>query len=279
MQTILEQQQLQLPFARSLIVQSDINDRTYTIYIYVPQTAVPKTGFPIIYVLDGNAFFNTVTDAIRLQARRADKTGIEPAVVVGIGYPSEEPFPSSRHYDFTEATDLEQLPAHPTGGQWPEHGGAPAFFQFIEKELKPYIEKQFAIDCSKQTLLGHSLGGLFTLYTMFNHPTAFQCYIAGSPSIHWNKAGIEKYAQQFSANLKAHPQTIKLLMAAGSLENFHKSGMNANAKQLTEKLQALTPYGMRAKYCDFTGENHISVVPVLINYALKFMQQSEQNEK
>jgi hypothetical protein len=46
----------------------------------------------------------------------------------------------------------------------------------------PHLESQYRMDSSNLTLSGHSLGGLFALYTLFTEPNLFSNYIASSPS-------------------------------------------------------------------------------------------------
>src|SRR5690606_34171859 len=127
----------------------------------------PPAGFPVIYVLDANSVFGTVTEAVRAQSRFPARSGVDPAIVVGIGYATDAPFHPDRHYDFTLPVPAHELPPHPDGGSWPGQGGSAAFLQFIERELKPQIERDFPVDTSRQTIFGHSLGGLFVLTALF----------------------------------------------------------------------------------------------------------------
>ena len=72
---------------------------------------------------------------------------------------------------------------------------------FIDTVVKPRIETRFKIDRPRQTPIGHSLGGLFTLSTMFNRPQSFQTYVALSPSIWWNHRVLLRQAQDFVKKL------------------------------------------------------------------------------
>ena len=57
----------------------------YEIFVYVPDIEPPVGGFPVVYVLDGNSDFITVAETVRRVSRRPKATGIDPAIVVGIG--------------------------------------------------------------------------------------------------------------------------------------------------------------------------------------------------
>ncbi|MDR6881146.1 alpha/beta hydrolase-fold protein [Bacillus sp. 3255] len=76
--------------------------------------------------------------------------------------------------------------------------------------MQPRVERDYAIDRKRQAILGHSLGGLFVLQTLFTRPQTFQTYVAGSPSIHRNPRLIREqedwfriYAEQVDEKLKS----------------------------------------------------------------------------
>src|SRR5690606_1115678 len=96
-----------------------------------------------------------------------------------------------RATDFTPTFDEAYLAAvvpfteQVLGQAWPEDaqlGGADAFLAFIEQELKPFIAGRYPADVEDTTLLGHSLGGLFTLHALFTSPRSFARYVALSPA-------------------------------------------------------------------------------------------------
>ncbi|CAG7641336.1 Ferri-bacillibactin esterase BesA [Paenibacillus solanacearum] len=243
--------------------------REYHIFISTPVEPPPPSGFPVIYLLDANSVFGTMTEAIRAQSRFPERTGVYPAIVVGIGYDTEMPFHPSRHYDFTLPVPRSQLPPSPDGKEWPEQGGAKAFLTFIEEVLKPTIARDFPVDASKQTLFGHSLGGLFVLFALFTQPYGFHNYIAGSPSIIWNEQKLlEK--ERLLAGLLQDNRQIRLLLAAGELEHTHASLVNAKAQALAERMSAIGNDGLAVEYREFANESHISVLPVLISHAIRF---------
>ncbi|MCB7143976.1 alpha/beta hydrolase [Bacillus velezensis] len=244
--------------------------RTYRIFVFFPQEEPPASGFPVIYLLDANSVFGTMAEALRVQSRRPEKTGVVPAVIVGIGYPTDQPFSAERHSDFTMPLSESELPVHPHGAAWPEQGGAEAFLSFIEEEVKPAMERDYPIDRGRQTIFGHSLGGLFVLQVLLTRPDMFQTYVAGSPSIHWNKRFIQEKAERLSDRLSAENLQVSVLLAAGEIEKTHKSRIPQHAEALYSLLSGFEDDGVRAEYNEFEGEGHISVLPVLISRALRF---------
>ncbi|AFC30840.1 BesA [Paenibacillus mucilaginosus 3016] len=262
-----------LPGTEQFLLRREEGGQPYRIMVAAPTQKPPSQGYPVLYALDANALFGTLVEALRVQSRRPEKTGVLPAVVVGIGYPHDCPFDESRFCDFTMPTPrevLESLPVRTPGQPWPETGGADAFRRFIESRLKPRIERDYPIDRSRQAILGHSLGGLFVLQTLLTQPHTFHSYIAGSPSVHWNKRLIEEQAAGLEACLPRFGGALKLLITVGELEKDHPSGMNANARVLYERLSSLAGKGLHTDFVEFAGEGHVSVLPGLASRALRF---------
>lgn len=69
--------------------------------------------------------------------------------------------------------------------------GADQFLDFITRELKPFIEKDYVV--RKRILFGHSFGGSFTIYAIINQPDAFDEYIASSPTPIMDYVSAERY--------------------------------------------------------------------------------------
>ncbi len=259
-----------IPGTEQQVIRSRINNREYRIFTAVPAKEPPPSGFPVIYLLDANALFGTMVEAIRIQSKRPEKTGVIPAVIIGIGYCGDDMFNPARHYDFTLPVPESELPANPGGSKWPEQGGAENFLDFIEEELKPIVEKRVQIDSSRQTILGHSLGGLFVLHTLFTRPASFGTYIAGSPSIHWNRRIILKEENNFSLRLQKESFNINLMLTAAELEKKLPFFVNETVKELSDRLSVLKNRGLQVKFLEFKDENHVSALPLLINQSLRF---------
>lgn len=259
---------VQLPHAERWEMRSRIHNRCYHVFVAKPIGPPPAAGYPVLYMLDGNSVFHTAVEAMRLQGRRPDRTGVIPAVIVGIGYDTDGPFDDSRFYDFTPAPN-ETTDCSKDGTPLPPQGGADAFQSFIIDELKPLVESEFPIDRSRQAIFGHSLGGLFVLYMLFTRPDAFRTYFAGSPSIHWNRSLLSELERKFAAHIERQPRAIEALLCSGELERSHPIGNSASAAKLAERLSALSHCGLKAEFKEFENEGHVSVLPVMISRALR----------
>jgi predicted alpha/beta superfamily hydrolase len=263
-----------LNFANSASSQdfkSKINGRTYRLFVAVPRAPAPKDGFPVIYILDGNIFFGIASDG---QGIRQMRNELASAIVVGIGYPSYDGVKqlSTRKKDLT--TPISPARLRPDEKDYVDNnGGMDDFLHVIEREIKPRIAKLAPINASNQALFGHSLGGLTVLHALFTEPSAFQTYIASSPSIWWNDKSVLADEATFSKEVTASHLQPRILIDVGGLEPDSDTGgrMISNAVDLGKRLKELKggpAYAVQTVV--FPDETHSSVMPAAISRALTF---------
>ena len=89
-----------------------------------------------------------------------------------------------RQRDLTYPTTIEA-----DKKKFPAAGHSNKFIAFIEKELQPFIEKNYKTNTSK-TIIGHSLGGLLATEILFTKPNLFNKYIILSPSLWWDNGSL-----------------------------------------------------------------------------------------
>lgn len=182
--------------------------RRYRIQIAVPKQPAPAGGSPVLYMLDGNAALDALTDA-DLQALG---TQAATPVLVAIGYDvSTRVDVVSRAYDYTPPTieNGKLVPTPVVRGR--EGGGADIFMEFIRTQVKPLARRQAVIDPSREYLWGHSYGGLFTLHVLFTQPDAFARYIVGDPSAWWNDGVLVNEWKRFDATRAAGKRVAVLV--------------------------------------------------------------------
>ncbi len=234
--------------------------KEYRIFVSTPAAPAPPGGWPVVYVLDGNAWFPHAGQQTRLQGNaRPDKTGVVPAVVVGVGYPGDAYINSARRtWDFTPDVVLRE----PNPERWVTTGGADEFMSFLEDELKPVIARQFKVDPDREILFGHSLGGLFALHAYFRHPGSFDAIVSASPSVWWNDRFMIDEATAFVGRHRQHLPDTRLLIAMGGEELPY---MVADPKRLFETLAPLVGNGADIALDELADENHLSAAPVALN--------------
>ena len=228
------------------------------IYISVPNGEAPADGFPVLFVLDGNAWFGAITEISRLQTRPPH--GYQPAIIVGIGYETDEPFcRQSRFYDYTEQVNELELGAlkHVTASQT---GGIHRFLEWMEYELIPELEKQYPLHTENRALFGHSLGGLCVLHTLIHKSHLFSTYLAGSPSIWWKDGYLKEQIHSFDTEKEK-----RLLIGVGENEKGHMVELAQWMYEQCKERQCI-----EAQYTCIEDTGHMSVVPPFLNKALKF---------
>ena len=265
--------------------------REYRIMIARPLNGAPSDagGYPVLYALDANACFATLAPMVWSRSQLADRATIAPAIVVGIGYPTELPLDMVRRtYDYTPPADVLRLSPRPDGTPWPKTGGADEFLDFLAAELMPSIALEFSANPERQALFGHSFGGLFALHALFTRPALFRHIIAASPSVWWNERFILQAERAFSDRLRSSPIDADVLVTVGSLEQqltpFEEAApdrdlraqwkrqnrMLDNARELSGRLASLDRFGLRMTYTEFEGEDHGTVVPAALSRAVSF---------
>lgn len=161
----------------------------YRIFLAVPKGPAPQSGWPILYMLDGNAAFDYLS---------ADHLSQVPGLVIAaVGYDTDRQFARElRTKDFT-------APLSPGAGLRPDHvhegrqaGGAEIFHHVLTHNIREAAEAGLTVDASRRTLWGHSFGGLFVLYALLAHPESFARFAPVSPSIWWDEALIRRIATE-----------------------------------------------------------------------------------
>lgn len=221
----------------------------YKITIYSPNKSVPKDGWPIVYLLDGDSYFLTAVNILTSQT--CDRCDIQEGIIVAIDYYGK----TRRGQDYLPKPDnllLEVLPNNQVNFL-ESYGGADAFWKFITQELKPTIEKRFVINPHKQAIFGHSYGGLFTLYAFLTKQPIFNTYIISSPSMWFSGSFIFKplaqYIQQNANHSLSKP--INVLISVGSGEQ----SLVLSEKNLPhEKQNMLLKHRQNRKMVDYSNK-------------------------
>ncbi|NTY38001.1 alpha/beta hydrolase [Burkholderia diffusa] len=185
-----------------------IAGRTRRLFVALPAERTDSAPHPVLTVLDGNALFPLAAQLVRNLRSRPDGARDAEAVVIGIGYPVDGP------YDMAARADDYTLAPLPNG----RGVVADRFLDFIEHDVQPWLARQLPVDPERQTLFGHSYGGLLTLYAMLTRAHLFRRYVAASPSIWWGERALLPYADRFAAQTAPLAPPLRVLVTAGGLE-------------------------------------------------------------
>jgi predicted alpha/beta superfamily hydrolase len=258
--------------------------RPYRLLVHVPSTPPPAGGFPLVVVLDGNLYFGSVVDSLRLQGRHF----LRPAVVLAVGYQTDDIIRqlTLREKDLTLPIDARQLekPVYRlvTGPRVPPtsaYGELDSLLQMIEAEAIPAAQKLAPLDLEDRHVFGHSLGGLGAIRALFHGPACWRTATASSPSIWWaDRAVLRDRPMQDGRCARRQ----SLLLIVGGREEEKPPGIPAlppgldaaelqmvgNVKVLATELSAGSTIQVRA--VEQADDDHVSVVPLSIARALRF---------
>src|SRR3546814_10623514 len=144
------------------------------IFSFPSQGESPERGYPVLYVLDGNAAFAAFAQARWVQEHDA----VGQSIVVGVGYPTDQPYAAQRAEDFIV---MDNPPPGTRLGRTAGRSGRDEFLDFLTGKLRAEIGKRYRIDPDRQALFAHPFGGLFTLQALYRQPPAFISIVAPRP--------------------------------------------------------------------------------------------------
>jgi predicted alpha/beta superfamily hydrolase len=168
----------------------------YVLHVALPpdyERATP--AFPVVYLLDSQFDFAAVAGS--LPAQYEDRL-IPQVIVVGITWdPAPADYSPLRQRDFTP-TPIAAFPAS-------RH--AAEFYACLTETLIPFIERTYRASRTDRSLVGSSLGGLFTLYALFHDGTPFTRYVLTSPSLNYDNSVILRIEADRAARADRPPRS------------------------------------------------------------------------
>ena len=279
-------------YANQWDMTSKAGGLAYRIFVAEPLTPPPPGGYPVVYLLDGNGYFGTAVEIARMLELAGE---MRPAIIVGVGYPFKLDDPTGSMRQIAARRVFDYTPRPPAGVVVAEMGGLPVggaddFYRFLKEDLQPRLAGAYRINPAEEVLVGHSLGGLFALDTLFKHPGAYRSVVSASPSIWWGGAVVLNNEAAFKSAVAAGRAAPRVLVTVGGLEQSATAvapppGMSQaqfddyirrirtidNARELSGRLAAVKGAdGYKAEFVDFGGETHVSVVSASIARSLRF---------
>jgi uncharacterized protein len=219
-------------------IHSKVLNETRSLLIATPEGYEQETDrYPVLYVLDGDENF---IQAVGIVRALTESDRIPPMLVVGIAN-------TERIRDLTPPTQVEiENRFHP------KNEGADAFLQFIGSELIPYVDMHYRTRPYK-VLVGHSIGGLFAIYTLASSPTLFNAYIAIDATLSWNnQAAVTKLEAVFKDKQELSSDLYITATDEGG------PALSADYR-LCAMLNQRTPRGFRWTFKQMPGETHRSI--------------------
>jgi predicted alpha/beta superfamily hydrolase len=261
-----------LAATRRYTLTSRVIDQTFIIDVARPAFRVPASQqLPVVYVLDGDGAFGVAAQAARMM--QMEVGGLPPMIIVGIGYQYSSPqlamaeHGAWRTRDFSPSLDAASQgrtrAALREAGFSAEvsYGGATAFLDFIDNELKPFIADRLAVDSGDQTLVGMSLGGLFALHTLFVSMASFSRYVILSPALWWDKDMI--FTKEVAYAERSDDLPARIFLGVGGREDEDGAPYWPVTKlaKMAATMRARHYASLHITHHVFPNETHMSVYP------------------
>ncbi|MBL0036472.1 MAG: prolyl oligopeptidase family serine peptidase [Flavobacteriales bacterium] len=200
------------PYLRSVDVRpwSPAVQDSFAIAFGLPERYDPAHpgGYPTVYLLDANLYFNDVLETFRKEAR---KGSVPPVILVGVGYRDIAAMDSLRQRDYL----------FPSSDSVPSSGGGERFLAFLCEQLVPYVKQRYATDTARCAIAGHSFGGYFTLFALQHgllyDDVPFTTFIAASPVVDYAQGAL--FDTMEGRSLKIPSDTVPVFISHGRGED------------------------------------------------------------
>ena len=228
---------------------------SFEIYISVPSTFDTSNTSSVVYYFDAN--LKSGKHLRDLLAADNYHGRLNKTIFVGIGHIGD--YHVLRRRDFI----LPTINGKDTAGRDVYYGQTKKFYSFVKNELIPMINLRFRTNADSNSVIGHSLGGLFVFYCLFQADNLFAKYFALSPALWIDNYSIYKFNKIDSG----FGRKKYLYFAAGSDEILNRilNGTNEAKKFLDQKNYKNFIYD----YDIWNGETHNSEVPLSLKKVLQ----------
>ncbi|WP_438839621.1 alpha/beta hydrolase [Alteromonas stellipolaris] len=254
-----------IPRSTVVELQDTKSDRTYPIFIKLPKSYRANTtaSYPVIYLLDGSYAFQVVSGATRFPMNSG---AMEQAIIVAISYSKGSKGAASRVRDYTPylAEDWKL-----------ETGKAAHHANFINDTVFTYISNNYRVEGMPRTLVGNSLGGLFSAYVLFTRPNMFSSYIIGSPSVWFHDNAILAEA------IVPAKTPVNVYLAVGALERpeyGERQDMVEGAQKLAQKITQQSEQHINLKFKLIDEASHATAFPTTAIQGVDWLYGSRQQK-
>lgn len=213
-----------LPGSQVFSLPDAVTNTPYEVIVTLPggYDAGAAKPYPVFYYLD--AYWDTPLLHSVTGQQFYDGT-LPPMVLVGVSYGGLAPdYGRLRDRDFKPRADAR---------------GAAELYRYLTQTLRPAIEQQYRVDKQATALGGSSLGGLFTLYALYQNPSAFSRYIAISPAAAWEAGTLAGIDAQYAKDHQSLPAVVYISHGAEEYAPFRDPIIDFKQKLAARKYQDL----------------------------------------
>ncbi len=236
--------------------------KQFTVHVTLPPDYDKDKTYPVFFLTDGIWRFGNCPEL-----RKCMENGeAAPVILVSLYYSYDitDPDQGMRYEDLV--INREQL------------------LDFITDNLMPYLCENYNIDCGNSTLYGHSDGGVFTHYALFNSDQyenqPFGHYIIGSPALwglkHYNEyEGISNdiYMNDYDYFDRNKKLDKTVFLCAGSQEDpdyadHYREGDDTTLEGVAKLKERLESHNAELTYKLYES-HHYQYIPEMLSEYLK----------
>ena len=255
-------------FVKEISIYDEELDTNFIVHVTLPPDFDPEKTYPAFVLTDGVWRFGN-HPALRKEMENGN-AGDALLVSIGYDYSMNGMDDTNRKKYFCEK-DKE-------------------FLDFITDNLMPYLGEQYNVDFSNSTLYGHSLGGTFAHYAVFNSDKyenqPFGNYIIGSPAF-WSPgflpyADLSEVKSEYGYFDRNDTLDKRIFICAGADEDpvyEEYYGDNDSTLEGVENLtKRLESYGFTNFECKlYPGSGHYEFIPEMLNEVLAKFCPADKN--
>lgn len=238
-----------LPFLNDSI-HSEILNETRELRVILPKEYQPGSAqrYEVLYILDGE----WLQELVPFTYNFAESAQYLPKSIFVLV--------RNRYSRGRNLRDRDFSPTHVAADSL--SGGADHFYDFLTREVVPYIEQKYPAN-GQRSLLGSSFSGLFSVYAFLKAPAFFQSFIASDPNLNFDQHYLVKLAAKKLPGISGTPGT---LFIAGRTRSYQEAGIFG----FDSVLQAHAPAALQWHCIRYDNETHYSVQLKVFYEGLRF---------
>lgn len=238
----------------NFIIHSEIIGEDRPISVYIPKGVNTGDSLYVIYLLDSEHHFHTVTGIVQ---SLVDYEQIPKTMVVGI-QTTNRPRDYLPKINGEPQTKFQKF----VKSKWPD-SGQDKFLTFLNDELFPYIDKNYTT-YPHRTIIGHSNGGTLALSALFERPELFNNYLAISANGWWS---YDEIIQNSKKLIEINRTKQKLFLSvAGEGSQFYTGTL-----ELLTNMERNKPVNLDWKFEHYPERTHMSGILPAITSGLEYL--------
>ncbi|MCR4639274.1 alpha/beta hydrolase-fold protein [Ruminococcus sp.] len=243
------------PYVKEYSIYDEQLDTDFIVHVTLPPEYDKDKTYPVYVLTDGVWRFNNSAD-LRKSMEEGKASDV---IIVSIGY----------DYSIDGTNDTYRIKYFCDRCE--------EFLAFITDDLMPYLGEEYNIDFGDSTLYGHSLGGTFAHYAVFNSDKyenqPFKNYIIGSPTF-WSPGFLpytdgDKFKHEYGyfERNKGIDKTIFVCGGADEdpvYEEYYK-GNDSTLEGIQHLMERLNEYGVTTAECKiYPNSEHYQFIPEML---------------